>query len=143
MNRVRKFAQLPAKRRLLLLEACLYLIAARLHTAALPFRAIAPALGTAMADSEPALRPAQQATASDIARTIDQAARHLPLKLLCLQQAIAAKRMLARRRIPGTLYLGTQRDPDGQLQAHAWLRSGAIRVTGGNGREHTILSRFS
>jgi len=143
MKIARKFLQLPAKRRLLLAEACVYLIGARIRTAAVPFRTIAPALGAAMTDSEPSLRPEQQAIAGDIAATIDQAARHLPFKLLCLQQAIAAKRMLTRRGIPGTLYLGTQRDPDGQLQAHAWLRSGVIRVTGGSGTEHTILSRFT
>jgi hypothetical protein len=36
--------------------------------------------------------------------------------------------MLRRRGIRSTLYLGVARDP---ITAHAWLRVGALNVTGG------------
>ena len=143
MKTVRKFMQLPAERRLLLAEACLYLVNARIQTSTLPFQRITRTLDTALADPPRPLSPAQQSVVSDLASAVQQAARHLPIKLLCLQQAIAAKRMLARRGIPGTLYLGTQRDQEGQLSAHAWLSSGTTSVTGGSGKMHTILSRIT
>jgi hypothetical protein len=42
--------------------------------------------------------------------------------------------MLHRRGIPSTLYLGVAKPSPGSdtpLEAHAWLRSGAVHVTGG------------
>ncbi|NIK76076.1 hypothetical protein FHS15_001183 [Paenibacillus castaneae] len=48
----------------------------------------------------------------------------------CLVRAIAAMRMLEKRKIDSTLYLGTAKDASGKLIAHAWLRSGALYITG-------------
>ena len=42
----------------------------------------------------------------------------------CLVKAIAAMRMLEKRGIESTLYLGTAKDESGKIIAHAWLRSG-------------------
>ena len=42
----------------------------------------------------------------------------------CLVKAIAGMKMLERRQIESTLYLGTAKDELGKLIAHAWLRSG-------------------
>ena len=44
-------------------------------------------------------------------------------------------KMLERRGIPSTLYLGSGRDDQGQMAAHAWLRSGSYIVTGKEGHE--------
>jgi len=48
----------------------------------------------------------------------------------CLVSAVAAMKMLSRRGIDCTLYLGTAKDENGQLIAHAWLRSGPYYLTG-------------
>ena len=53
----------------------------------------------------------------------------------CLVKAVAAMKMLERRGIPSTLYLGSGRDDQGQMAAHAWLRSGSYIVTGKEGHE--------
>lgn len=144
MKTISKFLGLTSRRRRLLTEAAWQLFIARIQTSALPFRRLAPSLGAIAKDSADTLPPLQEAAASDISWAINRAARHLPLTLLCLQQAIAARHMLARRGIPGTLYLGTRRSSDNSLLAHAWLRSGSIKVAGGNGdTEHAIVSRFS
>lgn len=144
MNTISRFLGLSADRRHLLAEAVLRLITARIQTSALPFRRLSPSLGSIAKDSADTLSATQEATASDIGWAIDCAARHLPVTLLCLQQAIAAKRMLAHRKIPATLYLGTRRSEENSLTAHAWLRSGSVRVAGGDGEtNHAIISRFS
>jgi hypothetical protein len=62
----------------------------------------------------------------------------------CLVRAIAAMRMLGRRKIASTLYLGTAKDKHGHLIAHAWLRSGPQIITGRE--EHhkfTVLNTFA
>lgn len=53
----------------------------------------------------------------------------------CLVKAVAAMKMLERRGIPSTLYLGSGRDDNGMMVAHAWLRFGSYIVTGREGHE--------
>lgn len=54
----------------------------------------------------------------------------VPFKAMCLQQAIAARRMLARRGIPAILHYGAGRDESGVLVAHAWIEAEGERLTG-------------
>jgi hypothetical protein len=56
----------------------------------------------------------------------------------CLVQAIAGLKMLERRDIESTLYLGTARDENGKMIAHAWLRSGSNYITG-----HEVMNNFT
>ncbi|MNF17176.1 hypothetical protein D3C80_2205270 [compost metagenome] len=51
---------------------------------------------------------------------------------MCLVKAIAIMKMLERRRIDCTLYMGTSKDVYGKLIAHAWLRSGSFYLAGQN-----------
>ena len=62
----------------------------------------------------------------------------------CLVKAIAAMKMLERRQIESTLYLGTAKDEKGKLIAHAWLRSGPFYITGAEVMEKfTVVSKFA
>jgi hypothetical protein len=70
--------------------------------------------------------------------------RNVPWTSKCLDQAIAAKVMLSRRGISATVYFGVRNDEQGELAAHAWLRSGAVYVTGGlNRRRYTVINTFA
>ena len=70
--------------------------------------------------------------------------RHLVWAHKCSVVSIAGKRMLNRRQIPATLYLGVAKDEKGKLIAHAWLRSGNIWVSGGRNRhQFTVVGFFS
>lgn len=59
----------------------------------------------------------------------------------CLVRALTAQRMLRKRQIPSTLYMGCGMR-DGSLVAHAWLRCGELCVTGGDGSGYVIVDRF-
>lgn len=48
----------------------------------------------------------------------------------CLDQALAAQRLLTRRHLPSTLYLGMIKNESGQWTAHAWVRCGSIWIVG-------------
>ena len=66
-----------------------------------------------------------------------------PWESACLAQAIAGKFMYERRGVPTQLYLGTRKDEQGELVAHAWLRVANTIVLGG--RAHgtfTVLAAF-
>lgn len=61
----------------------------------------------------------------------------------CLVKAIAAMKMLEKRGVPSTLYLGSGRDDQGRMIAHAWLRSGSFYVTGNENLErYAVVALF-
>jgi hypothetical protein len=123
----------------LLVEAVACLGVARLAVVALPFRAIAPHLGTHMAES-PATDPPDP-VARRVAWAIAAAGRRTPWRSKCLEQAIAGKMMLRRRGIASTMYLGVVRTP---FESHAWLRVGELNVTGGAEVDrYAVLATFA
>lgn len=117
----------------LVVEALAYLALARVAIVALPFRVLARRLGARQAETLTTGAP--RAAPGRVEWAIAAAARRAPWRAACLEQAIAAKAMLKRRGIEGTLYLGVARDP---VEAHAWLRVGDRNVTGG-----TDVGRFA
>jgi hypothetical protein len=115
----------------LLGEAAAALLSARLRLRRLPFRQVAARLGPLVrpeAAEAPALDPAREAAARDIGWAVRLAAPALPFRALCLEQALAAQAMLARRGIGCVLNLGVEGAQG--MTAHAWLSAGAVRVTG-------------
>jgi hypothetical protein len=71
------------------------------------------------------------AEASEVAHAVTRAARHVPFRAVCLQQAFAALLMLRRRGLAGTVHLGLAHGTEATaLQAHAWSRCGDMPVTG-------------
>lgn len=122
--------------RLLLAEALVALASARLALRTLPFRTVA----------DRAARPPARRTPidpeADILRTrwaIRAAARRVPFRAMCLEQGLAASRLLGRRGIGCTLYYGVRRSPDAGLQAHLWVRAGERDVIGTEGLESFSL----
>ncbi len=131
---------------MLLVEAFLLLGIARLGVLILPFRWLAKSLGTHMKDDQTPMQPVALQMARLIGGAVRSAAGWTPWGSVCLPQAVAAKWMLKRRRIPGTVYLGVMKDetkPE-KLSAHAWVRCGKMILTGAKGHgQYTVVSTFS
>ncbi|MGH6926233.1 MAG: lasso peptide biosynthesis B2 protein [Propylenella sp.] len=132
-----RFAQVGHARRLLLAEATLQLGLARLALIVLPFRVIAARTGAFAAPDAPAVRaapavagPEEQALAREIGWAVTRAARYLPFKAVCLPQALAARKMLARRGVGSVLHFGAARSAEKSFDAHAWLDAAGVEVTG-------------
>jgi hypothetical protein len=124
-----RFFAVPRAERRRALEAALNLLAVRVVFALLPlpralhlFRLVQGESGTGrIAASE----------AREVARAIARAARLVPFRAVCLQQAFAALLMLRRRGLAATVHLGLARNHEsGDLKAHAWSRCGDLPVTG-------------
>lgn len=133
---------LPASRRewLAAAEAMLLLGGFRLLILAVPNTRLVKGFGTAMEESpRRALDEDELATVRLVRWAVHGISRRTPWTANCLPQALTAKRMLARRDIVSTMYVGAafteRRDA---LRAHAWLRSGDVAVTGGLGNEATF-----
>jgi hypothetical protein len=132
----------PADKKRLMLEALVFLAWARILKL-LPFSRLAPSLGKPMTETANVHDLMQERNVRRISEAVRVMSRHTFWESQCLVQALAAKKMLERRRVDSTLYLGTARDEQGNLIAHAWLRSGPIYVTGA-GQRHlfTTVAQF-
>lgn len=62
----------------------------------------------------------------------------------CLAQAVAAQRLLKRKKITTQLYLGVNKN-ENALKAHAWLKHGDYFITGEKGSHHfaTVITYHS
>ncbi len=127
MSKLARFAALPTAEQGRTVEAAFYLLAVRLAFGLLPLQRALQLFGIAQSDTGRGCRSAPQAEL--IGRAIERAARHVPFRAVCLQQAFAALLMLRRRGLPATVQLGLIREGN-ELKAHAWSLSGDVPVTG-------------
>lgn len=79
--------------------------------------------------------------AMKIAHYVNRAASRTPWETKCLVRALTAQKLLAKQKIASTLYLGVGRE-DGEMVAHAWLRTGNFYLTGGNGERYAVVAKF-
>lgn len=128
-KKLRKFLSLDSRMMLLYLEAFIFLGCAR-FLLYFPFSKVGPTLGYHMKESSYSEIEANQDLLKKISSTINIMSNHTFWESKCLVKAIAAMKMLERRRIESTLYLGTTKDEQGKLIAHAWLRSGSVYISG-------------
>ena len=143
MRKVKLWAQTPHELKQHYREACYELLLARLTLLVLPFRRIAPKLGQLDQSGDfTALNEDTLLKVRPIARSIKTIAKYVPWQSKCLVQSMAGKRMLAKRGIETTLYLGVDKQGS-DMKAHAWLRTGPHYITGGNGEpEYTVVRTF-
>jgi hypothetical protein len=132
-----RFGEVDTRRRVLLAEAVVYLLAARLALIFIPFPRLARHLGTFVAPADARVSqlrtqsaPQQAALAADIGWAVTRAARYLPFKAVCLPQAMAARVMLERRGVKSVMHFGAAKGTDKPLDAHAWLDAAGVEVTG-------------
>ncbi|WP_141504041.1 lasso peptide biosynthesis B2 protein [Paenibacillus luteus] len=144
LMRLKVLFSLDIRTILLLVEAVFDLGWARLRIAFQPFSKIAPSLGHYMIETESEPLAEHRQSLLQVRSVIHIASRHTPWESKCLARAIAGMRMLERRHISSTLYLGTAKDDAGKLIAHAWLRSGAHYITGAEEMERfTVTGMFA
>jgi Transglutaminase-like superfamily len=127
-SKFRTFVGMSGADRLMVCEAMLALVLARLIVVAVPFPRTAQWLARApeTGSSDPALL-------LRVRQAVTVAARNVPWNAVCLPQAMAAKAMLARRGCGSSFHLGVGFDAQGKFVAHAWLVAGGTIVVGAAG----------
>lgn len=134
-RRARTLLTIGLPRQRLVAEAALSLLSARIALLVVPFPRLAARWGTLLPVGDPQLAPAAPtdeaaATARAIGWAVTATASVMPFKAVCMQQAVAARAMLARRGVASVLHYGAGRDATGALVAHAWLDAAGVKVTG-------------
>lgn len=108
------------------------------------FSDIAPSLGDQMTETSYDLKLDEKQLIKNISDAIHIMSKYTFWESQCLVKAIAGMKMLERRDIDSTLYLGTAREYDGKLIAHAWLRSGPLYISGVEEmKRFTVVSMFA
>lgn len=142
MTRLVKIAKMPINKKFLFTETFIWLGLARLILLVLPFKQVAPWLGKHQIATNN-YNSAQKEIIDKMAYFIRNASPHTPWESKCLVQAMAARWMLQRRGIGGTLYLGVTKEEGENMKAHAWFKCGDLFVTGRKGhRQYTVVSCF-
>ena len=133
---------MPSRRRWLLLEATVDLLAARLLLKFVPFRRLTWLFERRV--NRPELpNPARDELKREVRWAIVTAARRAPEQVVCFPRAMAAQAMLRRRGVSTTLYYGASRRPELGLIAHVWLQDGDEGVLGSRAaRGHVVLARY-
>lgn len=124
-------------------EALVRLFLARIQLL-FPFERTAPRLGVKSAETPPTAPVDAVPRIRQITRAIRIVSRYTPWKSTCMVRAVAGLKMLKRRGIGSTLYLGVSKDRAGRMIAHAWLRSGEHYVSGDDAMQgFVVVEKFA
>jgi hypothetical protein len=143
LSKLITFFSLRPKTVFLLMEAYLFLGWARILKL-FPFSKVAPSFGDHMYETSHSYLDTNRKMIRNVSHSIHIMSRYTFWESQCLVKAIAGMKMLERRGIESTIYLGTARDEDGKMIAHAWLRSGPFYISGAEGMgRFTVVSKFA
>jgi hypothetical protein len=141
--RLRQFLSFDRHTKLLFIEAYILLAWARILKG-IPFEKVAPMLGKQMYETSYKTEDYDKKLLGHVSQAVNIMSRYTVWESMCLVKAIAAMKMLERRKIECTLYLGMARDETGNMIAHAWLRSGSFYITGfENMEKFTVVNKFA
>ena len=122
-----RVARLDLKKKRLVAKTALVLTAASGAVACLPFRR-AVALGSA-----PLGTRQDTVSAEDVAWAVKAWARRMPWRTKCIEQGIAAQRLLRSAGIDARLHYGARHGAQGaKLEAHVWVTVAGKPVIGGD-----------
>ena len=98
--------------------------------AVIPRRYVLKRIGALGVESTFDITDKSQKVVASVAKAIRRTVRYSPWRVSCFAKAISAKQRLKKKGIPSTLYIGVAKDGERKVVAHAWLRCGALIVTG-------------
>lgn len=140
---LRGFFALALADKVLFVTSWILLGLARIMLVVVPSGSIGSLLGRAEDKAASALSADEERRARRIGRAVRLAARHTPWLSQCYPQALVAHLELSVARISHSVSFGLRRSDDGQLLAHAWVRAGAVSVTGGDSSRYTVVGTFA
>lgn len=109
-----------------------------------PFAKTAPQLGVQSGETTALSKDVDVDRIQHITKAIRVMSRYTPWKSTCMVRAVAGLKMLEKRGIESTLYMGVAKDKQGRMIAHAWLRSGAYYVSGDDAMKgFVVVEKFA
>lgn len=141
IKRLRRLRRLSWKPRLYLIEAILWLAAARVALQLIPFARLTWFFERALRQQVHGARREQ--IREGVQWAIAEGVLYLPGETVCFPRAMAAQAMLRRRGVQTTLYYGAATLPTRELKAHVWLQDGGIGIVGHEtAKDYHILAQY-
>ena len=141
-----RFLRHPAFVKLWFIPVWFGLGVAKLAIFTVSFKRLVPRLGvsTGLSPWLPLIDERATRRARLISEVIRLAARYTPWDSNCFPQAVIARVLLGWYGVPYCLFFGVRRKPDtGEFDAHAWIASGRVRVTGRfSFNQYTVVGVF-
>lgn len=142
LRKLHTFRSQSRQQRALIAEAMLFTWLARLAVRLIPFSRIVRWIEHNASSHQSAKTP-EPALIYSLRRAVKTASRNALWKSVCMQQSLAMYTMLSRRGYGSTLRMGAKINPQGKIEAHAWLESDGEVILGKDGMTGmTPLARF-
>lgn len=143
IKRINKFLfKISIKEKLLFVEAFFLTGLMRAKILKVPFNKLKKELGTYNTESVEDVVLDDYKIAKTVRDVVVTISKFTPWESLCLVQAMTVQRMLKKRGISTTIYLGVNKE-NKNMVAHAWIRCGQMFVTGGDGSGYATVAKFS
>lgn len=143
IKRINKFLfKLSIEEKLLFIEAFFLTGLMRAKILKVPFNKLKKELGTYNTESADDVVLGDYKIARIVRNVVVTISKFTPWESLCLVQAMTVQRMLKKRGISTTIYLGVNKE-NKNMVAHAWIRCGQMFVTGGDGSGYATVAKFS
>lgn len=143
VKRINKFLfKLSIKEKLLFVEAFFLTGLMRAKILKVPFNKLKEELGTYNTESADDVVLDDYKIARIVRNVVVTISKFTPWESLCLVQAMTVQRMLKKRGVSTTIYLGVNKE-NKNMVAHAWIRCGKMFVTGGDGSGYATVAKFS
>lgn len=130
LRKIKKFVTLSHLEKRLFIQAFFVCGFVRIMIFVAPMRWYAKSLGEKEKESSYLPDSDKQNEIQQVLKALRRAIRYQPGKTKCLARAISAKKLLLKKGIPSTLYLGVAKESTNRMIAHAWLKCGSDIITG-------------
>lgn len=107
----------------------------------IPAKRLRPFWGMQGEESPEEVTTEEYEYAREVGRQVARTAKKTPWESKCLVRALTAQKVLKKRSISSTMYLGVKTE-NGKMVAHAWLRVGRMYVTGGDGFGYAVVDKY-
>ena len=144
VRKSKRFVRINWRDKILFFQAFFLSGIARIAILFIPFKVVKRFLGTPKKESSYEIKIEEYRRVKRVAWAVNQASKYTPWESKCLVKAITAQRMLKTYKTYSTIYLGVNKNEKNNMQAHAWLRSGSVFVTGGYEKDNfKEVAKFS
>ena len=144
LTEIKKLAKLTLSDYTIMAEALFYLLVSDFLIYLLPMRWWSSWIGEARQafDAKP-VPEHQKQTVGKVRKNVFRANKLLLKSSRCFALSMALKKMLSRRNISVSLYLGVNKGETGNLKAHAWVKGGERIIYGGSNASENYTQLIS
>ncbi len=121
MRKLTKLMRLSPAKILLLLRSSAWIIVTRVALKLLPFDTVRKTMAKRGKTQKLTAISSASKKVDEIIWAVEVSSRYLLRQRPCLTKALVAQMMLSQQGFATLLRIGVARNPDGSLQAHAWL----------------------